>query len=57
MRSYSNQEAVERILTIFKLPQDSPSFPNNPNDKPRIHRRLDLLFAPIEVYWCTVVGW
>lgn len=23
----------------------------------RYHRRVDLIFAPVGVYWCAVVGW
>lgn len=57
IKSYSEDQAVQRTLSVFALPQDSPSFPHNPAGQPRKHRRIDLLFAPIEVYWCTVIGW
>ncbi|KAG8815000.1 hypothetical protein FRC17_000901 [Serendipita sp. 399] len=57
MKSYNENEALERVLCVFKLPDDSPSFPYNPCGKSRLHRRVDLIFAPIETYWCAVVGW
>jgi len=56
-KAYSQDQALERVLSVFVLPQDSPSFPNNPAGQPRRHRRLDLIFAPIDVYWCAVIGW
>ncbi|KAG8852747.1 hypothetical protein FRB91_006028 [Serendipita sp. 411] len=57
MKSYAENEALERVLCVFMLPDDSPSFPYNPSGNRRLHRRVDLIFAPIETYWCAVVGW
>ena len=35
--------------------EDSPD--NHGERRTRIHRRVDLIFAPVNVYWCAVVGW
>lgn len=53
-------DTLEKALTVFRLPTFSPLYPNatdaNGNGR-ALHRRLDLIFAPIEVYWCAVIGW
>ena len=46
----SNWDSLEKSLTVFILPPDSPLYKGT-------RRRLDLIFAPPEVYWCAVVGW
>ena len=46
----SNWDSLEKALTIFILPKSSPFHTGT-------RRRLDLIFAPPEVYWCAVVGW
>jgi hypothetical protein len=43
-------DSLEKALTVFALPA-TPSKPR------RVNRRLDLIFAPHEVYWTAVVGW
>ncbi|KAL0955859.1 hypothetical protein HGRIS_002061 [Hohenbuehelia grisea] len=40
-------DSLEKALTVFVLPEQ----------KPRIHRRLDLIFASPEAYWTAVTGW
>lgn len=57
MKAYTKEKALERALCVIKLPDDSPSFPYNVSGQPRKLRRLDLIFAPLETYWCAVVGW
>ncbi|PVF97046.1 Nucleotidyltransferase [Serendipita vermifera] len=57
MKSYSQDQALQRVLSVFVLPTDAPSFPNNPAGQSRVHRRVDLIYAPMETYWCAVVGW
>jgi DNA polymerase IV len=57
MKSYNQDQALQRVLSVFTLPGDAPSFPNNPAGQPRLHRRVDLIYAPMESYWCAVVGW
>ena len=45
--SHPNFDTLDKALTVFKM-----------NDRPdRVHRRLDLIFAPWCVYWTAVVGW
>ncbi|KAH9888450.1 Nucleotidyltransferase [Cubamyces lactineus] len=43
-------DSLEKSLTVFILPPES-SFHTG------IRRRLDLIFAPPEVYWTAVIGW
>ncbi|OSX61678.1 hypothetical protein POSPLADRAFT_1145446 [Postia placenta MAD-698-R-SB12] len=43
-------DSLEKALTVFTLPKSS-SLHNG------IRRRLDLIFAPPEVYWTAVIGW
>lgn len=43
-------DSLEKSLTVFVLPDSSP-FGRG------IRRRLDLIFAPPEVYWTAVIGW
>jgi len=46
--STSSQEidTLDTALTVFKF-----------HGEGRVHRRLDLIFAPWNVYWTAVVGW
>lgn len=37
-------DVLDKALVILK-------FPNS------VHRRVDLIFAPYNVYWTAVVGW
>lgn len=39
-------DSLDKALVVFRLPQTSS-----------IHRRVDLIFAPINLYWTAVVGW
>lgn len=48
----SKDDGIHRIMTVCILPL-SP----DPAAPPRLHRRLDLLFPPANVYWTTIVGW
>lgn len=57
IKAHTEDQTVDRMLTIFQLPDSAPAFPGNPSGTRRIRRRLDLLFAPRDVYWCTVIGW
>ncbi|KAI8978206.1 Nucleotidyltransferase [Trametes punicea] len=43
-------DSLEKALTVFILPPESPFYKG-------IRRRLDLIFAPPEVYWTAVIGW
>ena len=43
-------DSLEKALTVFVLPPSSPYYKGR-------RRRLDLIFAQPEVYWCAVVGW
>ena len=43
-------DSLEKSLTVFVLPPSSPFYKGT-------RRRLDLIFAQPEVYWCAVVGW
>ncbi|KAH9911166.1 Nucleotidyltransferase [Fomitopsis serialis] len=43
-------DSLEKALTVFTLPNSSPLHNG-------IRRRLDLIFAPPEVYWTAVIGW
>ena len=43
-------DSLEKSLTVFMLPPSSPFYSGT-------RRRLDLIFAPPEVYWTAVVGW
>ncbi|KAH9944599.1 Nucleotidyltransferase [Amylocystis lapponica] len=43
-------DSLEKALTVFILPPSSPFSSGT-------RRRLDLIFAPPEVYWTAVVGW
>lgn len=45
-------DSLEKALTVFILP------PNLKNPKaPRVHRRVDLIFAAPQSFWTAVVGW
>ena len=46
----SHWDALEKSLTVFILPQSSSLYSGT-------RRRLDLIFAPPELYWTAVVGW
>ncbi|KAJ7821144.1 hypothetical protein B0H14DRAFT_2832315 [Mycena olivaceomarginata] len=46
----SHWDTLEKALTVFILPPDAGS------PRRRIHRRLDLIFAP-EAYWTAITGW
>ncbi|TDL20099.1 Nucleotidyltransferase [Rickenella mellea] len=46
----SHWDSLEKSLTVFVLPPSSPFYSGT-------RRRLDLIFAPAEVYWCAVIGW
>ncbi|KAH8103597.1 Nucleotidyltransferase [Cristinia sonorae] len=48
-------DSLEKSLTVFILPPSSPYYKENNGHGMR--RRLDLIFARPEVYWCAVVGW
>ncbi|KAI0800345.1 Nucleotidyltransferase [Fomes fomentarius] len=43
-------DSLEKALTVFILPPSSPSYNGT-------RRRLDLIFAPPDVYWTAVIGW
>ncbi|CDO72632.1 hypothetical protein BN946_scf184985.g51 [Trametes cinnabarina] len=43
-------DSLEKALTVFILPQSSPFYRGT-------RRRLDLIFAPPQVYWTAVIGW
>ncbi|KAI0785852.1 Nucleotidyltransferase [Abortiporus biennis] len=43
-------DSLEKALTVFTLPKSSPLYNGT-------RRRLDLIFAHPEVYWCAVIGW
>ena len=43
-------DSLEKALTVFTLPASSPLYDGT-------RRRLDLIFAPPEVYWTAVLGW
>jgi len=43
-------DKLEKIMTVMK-------FPANDDQEIRRHRRVDLVYAPREVYWCAIVGW
>ncbi|KAL1936931.1 hypothetical protein VTO73DRAFT_3904 [Trametes versicolor] len=45
-------DTLEKSLTVFVLPPSSAL-----NSSVPVRRRLDLIFAPPEVYWTAVVGW
>lgn len=45
-------DPLDKALTVFKLPKSSTSA-----GPKRIHRRLDIVFAPWDAYWTAVVGW
>lgn len=45
-------DTLEKSLTVFVLPPSSALNASVP-----VRRRLDLIFAPPEVYWTAVVGW
>ncbi|OJT01642.1 DNA-directed DNA/RNA polymerase mu [Trametes pubescens] len=45
-------DSLEKSLTVFVLPPSSPLHAGVP-----VRRRLDLIFAPPEVYWTAVIGW
>ncbi|GJJ09578.1 hypothetical protein Clacol_003801 [Clathrus columnatus] len=47
--NHSHMDTLDKALVVFCLPQVS--------DLPTIHRRVDLIFAPITLYWTAVVGW
>ncbi|KAI1785267.1 Nucleotidyltransferase [Ganoderma leucocontextum] len=43
-------DSLEKALTVFTLPPSSPFYDGT-------RRRLDLIFAPPEIYWTAVLGW
>jgi len=43
-------DKLEKVMTVMK-------FPPKENGEVRRHRRVDLVYAPREVYWCAIVGW
>lgn len=43
-------DSLEKALTVFILPPSSQFYKGT-------RRRLDLIFAQPEVYWCAVIGW
>ncbi|KAH9915905.1 Nucleotidyltransferase [Fomitopsis serialis] len=43
-------DSLEKALTVFTLPNSSQIHNG-------IRRRLDMIFAPPEVYWTAVIGW
>lgn len=43
-------DSLEKALTVFILPPSSPFYKGT-------RRRVDLIFAQPEVYWCAVIGW
>ncbi|KAK7691335.1 hypothetical protein QCA50_004729 [Cerrena zonata] len=43
-------DSLEKALTVFTLPKSSSLYTGT-------RRRLDLIFADPNVYWCAVVGW
>ncbi|EIW53973.1 Nucleotidyltransferase [Trametes versicolor FP-101664 SS1] len=45
-------DTLEKSLTVFVLPPSSAL-----NSSVPVRRRVDLIFAPPEVYWTAVVGW
>jgi len=49
----SQWDSLEKALTVFRLPPETKFYDGGR----RIHRRVDLIFAPVEVYWCAVIGW
>ncbi|KLO18882.1 Nucleotidyltransferase [Schizopora paradoxa] len=49
----SQWDTLEKALTVFRLPPETKFYDGGK----RIHRRVDLIFAPVEVYWCAVIGW
>ncbi|KAF7362250.1 DNA-directed DNA/RNA polymerase mu [Mycena venus] len=48
----SHWDTLEKALTVFILPPDALGV-----GSPRIHRRLDLIFAAPEAYWTAITGW
>ncbi|EPQ55117.1 Nucleotidyltransferase [Gloeophyllum trabeum ATCC 11539] len=56
-------DSLEKALTVFTLPEDSPfarDFPEGKGGEVKrrgVRRRLDLIFAMPEVYWTAVIGW
>jgi len=62
----STWDGLEKALTVFRLPPSSPfrkpskvknARGSSGSDGFGMHRRLDIIFAPIDVYWCAVLGW
>lgn len=43
-------DSLEKALTVFILPPSSSFYKGT-------RRRVDLIFAQPEVYWCAVIGW
>src|ERR1700761_9611170 len=39
-------DTLEKAMTVLKL-----------DPKNGLHRRVDLIYAPRDVYWCAIVGW
>ncbi|KXN87482.1 DNA-directed DNA/RNA polymerase mu [Leucoagaricus sp. SymC.cos] len=55
-------DSLEKALTVFRLPAaplapESQSQADSSAARGRLHRRLDLIFAPPETYWTAVIGW
>ncbi|KAH9925944.1 Nucleotidyltransferase [Epithele typhae] len=46
----NNLDSIEKSLTVIVLPPDSSFYTGT-------KRRLDLIFAPPELYWTAVLGW
>lgn len=44
--NHPHWDTLDKALVVFRLPQTSS-----------VHRRVDLIFAPINLYWTAVVGW
>ena len=49
-------DTLEKSLTVFRLPKSSPFWKDNGNGV-ALHRRLDLICSPADVYWCAIIGW
>jgi len=47
MTSTTNIDALDKTMTVFRFTDRENS----------VHRRMDLIYAPWEVYWTAVVGW
>lgn len=43
------QVSLEQSFVVFRLPENGK--------ERRLRRRVDIIFAPWEVYWSAVLGW